>query len=79
MQQQQFHDYQKITKIEKENTLSIWSNSVFPLNSGSFDNSSAIMQPKDHISIAVEYCFVPNKSSGALYQKNYIYTCYKQL
>lgn len=26
------------------------------------------MQPKDQMSIAVEYCFVPNKSSGALYQ-----------
>lgn len=47
-------------------TLSSWSASDFPLNNGSFDNSSAIMHPNDHISIAVEYCFAPNRSSGAL-------------
>ena len=27
------------------------------------------MQPNDHISIAVEYSFAPNSSSGALYYK----------
>ena len=49
-----------------KHTLSSWSNSVFPLKSGSFDNSSAMIQPNDHISIAVEYCFAPSRSSGAL-------------
>lgn len=47
-------------------TLLSWSNSVFPLNKGSFDNSSAIIHPNDHISIAVEYCLAPKRSSGAL-------------
>jgi len=47
------------------NTLSSCSNSVFPLNNGSLARSSAIIQPTDHISIAVEYSFVPSNSSGA--------------
>ena len=47
-------------------TLSSWSNSVFPLNNGSLAKSSAIMQPNDHMSIAVEYSFAPKRSSGAL-------------
>ena len=42
--------------------------SLFPLNKGSFAKSSASIHPKDHISIAVEYCFAPNRSSGALNQ-----------
>jgi hypothetical protein len=50
----------------KLNTLSSCSNSVFPLNNGSLARSSAIIQPTDHISIAVEYSFVPNNNSGAL-------------
>lgn len=47
-------------------TLSSCSTSVFPLNNGSFDNNSAIMHPRDHISIAVEYSLAPKSSSGAL-------------
>lgn len=53
-------------KSEDRLTLSSCSTSVLPLNSGSFDNSSAIIHPRDHISIAVEYNLVPKRSSGAL-------------
>lgn len=48
-------------------TLSNWSISLLPGNSASLFNSSAKMQPTDHMSIAVVYSFAPSNSSGALY------------
>ena len=36
------------------------------MNRGSLAKNSAIIQPKDHMSTAVEYCLHPNRSSGAL-------------
>jgi hypothetical protein len=49
------------------NILSSCSSSVPPLSSGSLDNSSAMMQPKLHASMAVEYRRVPSSNSGARY------------
>lgn len=35
-------------------------------NNGFFDTNSTMIHPNDRISVAVECCFDPNKSSGAL-------------
>lgn len=51
---------------EETTTLSIWSASLVPLNKGFLANISAIIQPTDHMSTAVEYFFAPSSSSGAL-------------
>ena len=42
--------------------------SISPLawKSGSFNSSSAKMQPTDHMSTAVEYVVAPRRISGAL-------------
>jgi hypothetical protein len=60
----------KVPEQKLISTLSSWSISPFPVNRGSLVNISAIMQPTDHISTAVEYFFAPRRSSGALQCKS---------
>lgn len=46
--------------------MEISSSSPFAWKRGSFNSSSANMQPTDHISTAVEYVVAPSNISGAL-------------
>jgi hypothetical protein len=51
------------------NILNNCSISLFPLNRVFLVTNSANIQPRDQISIGVEYSNDPNKISGALYQR----------
>lgn len=63
------HIYYQQTKPQNL-TLNIrfnWSISDLPGNRADIDNSSANIQPTDHMSIGVEYSLQHNSNSGARY------------